>query len=337
MSSSQSDTISLAVLDSLIYGVAKAFDYLGTYGQDMVDKIGDGIIEYCYREGYVEKSNDPQQLSFGLVKFFEKNNYVGHVDFVPNAGVVDITMRNWRFLPLMKKLRRQDCYLLTCPLCMANNAVLRSNSIGMKRISERLDDDGTYSLRFQMVPLAEGTLVPAKPADLHAFNEEPGREEVGLPVFEAVEYGLARGFDYLGKQADLLLENVGKGIIEFLREEAMVQLPEGTSQSLAALSSVYVEGRLADRINFDIATSEASISFSKYRFLPVLRNLLDEGVSRVSCPYVLAARRVLREAGSSTKHLDWKINNQYDATLRMALQKIEDQFDEGKISGLMGT
>jgi hypothetical protein len=35
-------TIQFAVLDPMLYGAARAFDYLGFRGQDMLDRIGDG-------------------------------------------------------------------------------------------------------------------------------------------------------------------------------------------------------------------------------------------------------------------------------------------------------
>jgi len=42
---------------------------------------------------------------------------------------------------------------------------------------------------------------------------------MGLPAFEAVEYGLVQGFDHLGAQAQRLLDNVGAGIIKFVQDE----------------------------------------------------------------------------------------------------------------------
>src|SRR5271157_2046806 len=121
------ETIQLSVLDSVIYGAARAFDYLGAErGQEMLDRIGNGIIDCGVRLNYLEPSKDPQQFISGLVNFFKKNGYVNDIEFAPDGETFVIKMHGWRFIGLMKKLRNQDCYLLTCPLCLARGAFERA-------------------------------------------------------------------------------------------------------------------------------------------------------------------------------------------------------------------
>lgn len=331
-------TIQLSVLDSVIYGTARAFDYLGAErGQEMLDRIGDGIIDYGVKLNHLKRSNDPQEFLFELVSFFKKNGYVSEVEFAPDGEAFSVKMHGWRFIGLMKKLRNQQCYLLTCPLCLARGAFEKANDYGSRTLTEDLLPDGTYSIRMKRVPRGEPMLNVAKPADLS--NVPPtgySTTKVGLPVFETVEYGLACGFEYLGAQAQLLLDNIGRGTIEFLRDELHVGLPTAYEKSLPKLAEFFAKQELADGIDADLSESHVKFTFRNYRYSPVLKRLLEEGHPLTSCPFVLAARGILRDNGFVASDMNWTLGNGRDATLIMKLRKVSDQvFDEEKVASLM--
>ena len=136
--------IKLSVLDPMLYGAARAFDYLGFRGQDMIDRMGDEIIEYGVDSGYFEKSNDPHQFVNNVVKFFVENGYMDNVTVNQSGDTLEIGMSNWRFLPLMRKLRDRNLYLLTCPVCVANNTIIKSAGGISERVSENVTADGFF-------------------------------------------------------------------------------------------------------------------------------------------------------------------------------------------------
>lgn len=333
------ETIRLTVLDSILYGAARAFEYLGMQGQVMLTKIGEGILDYCLRERYVEPTNDPQQLVFGVASFFTANRYVSREDFALDGESATLTIQGYRYLSLGKKLLNKDCYLLSCPMCLAQRAAARATGFDSQLISIEVLPDGSCEVKFKVLRLSDSA--PAgEPPTLAGFDVVDARGDpdatVGLPIFEAVEYGLARGFEYLGAQAQLLLDNVGHGVIEFLRDEHQLKLPPEPAESLEALSSFYVAGGLADKIETDVSSSEISVAFENYRYASVLRRLLDEDLRLVSCPFTLASRMTLRKAGLAVGDMRWKLGDKRNVILTLPLQSIMDQqFDEDKVSSMM--
>jgi hypothetical protein len=243
MSTKQVDTISLEALDSLLYGAAKAFSYLGDEGPEMLDKIGSSIVEYLVDKGFLQKSNDVQIL-LDTMKFFRENGYIGDARFEPKGEGISITMGNWRFLRLMKNLRNRGCYLITCPLCLANDSIRRSNAIGWRRLRENVSGGDTYVVDVEMVPGDQETPIASRLADLTSVPAEYGGDQVGIGAFEAVWYGFMRGFDYLGAQAELFLNTIGLGVLEFLREEAGFQPPNDLGEAADVLARFFTKNGL---------------------------------------------------------------------------------------------
>jgi hypothetical protein len=330
------ESIQLAVLDSVIYGAAKAFDYLGIRGQEMLDKVGEGILDYCTRKGLIKGLDDPQQFAHGIIAFFKNNGYVADVELTQDNEILTITMRGWNYMPLMSKLRNQNCFLLSCPLCLTNSAFRRTKSLGWKWISEKVTADGDYAFQVRVVPSSAVTHHSPELADMGTVKAESDRaKRIGLQAFEATEYGLARAFDYLGAQAQLLLDSVGSGAVEFLQSELHVQLPKNQRKSLQELSSFYIQGGLADRIDLNLSDSKLEAAFTNYRYAPVLERLLDEGYRLTSCPFTLAARAVLRNAGFAATSMQWRVLNDRNAEMEMDLRVVGSEFDEDKIGRIM--
>jgi hypothetical protein len=323
----------------MLYGVARAFDYLGFRGQDMLDRIGDGIIEYGLSEGYFEESKDPHQFVGNMVKFFLQNGYMSNVTVNQNGDTLDIGMWNWRYLPLMQKLRHRNSYLLTCPVCMANNTITKSVGGVSERISENVAADGTYTMKVKIIPgtrNTERTVIHTHPADLKGTKlESQLNESLGLPAFEAIVYGLARGFEYLGTQAQLILDNVGRGMLEFLREELNMSLPDDLEDSLQRLSTFMASRGLSDEIVIQLSQSKVNVHFKNYHYLPVLKRLLGRGSTLSSCPFTLAARAVIRNDALAVGDMHWQVSAE-DAQLTLTTVDLDhQQFDENRVSSIM--
>jgi hypothetical protein len=334
------DMIQLGVLDPMLYGAARAFEYLGIRGQDMLDRIGDGIIEYGLGEGYFEKANDPHQFVGNVVKFFLQNGYMSDISVSQSGDTLDISMWNWRFLPLMRKLRIRNSYLLTCPVCMANNAITKSAGGVSERISENVTPNGIYTMKVKIVPgttNTESTVIPLHPADLTQTKiNDQLNESVGLHAFETVAYGLACGFDYLGAQAQLILDNIGTGMLEFMREESNLKLPADVEGSLETLCTFMASRGLADTIRVQFSQTKVDVDFRNYHYLPVLKRLLERGRNLVSCPFTLTARAVIRDKGLRVGDMRWQVGTN-DAQLTMTtLDADKQQFDENTVSRMMG-
>jgi hypothetical protein len=273
------------------------------------------------------------------VKFFVQNGYMSNVTVNQSGDTLDIAMWNWRFLPLMQKLRHRNSYLLTCPVCIANNAITKSVGGVSERISENLTPDGTYSMRVKIVPgtrNTESTVVPLHPIDLTgtSFGSQLN-EGLGVPAFETVAYGLAYGFEYLGAQAQLILDNVGMGMLEFMREESDLKLPEDLEGSLNALSTFMTARGLADTIQVQVAQSGVHVDFENYWYLPVLRRLLKGERKLVSCPFTLASRAVIRNNGLAVGDMRWQVSSE-DAKLTTTTWDMnEREFDENRVGSVM--
>lgn len=180
------------------------------------------------------------------------------------------------------------------------------------------------------------SIIPLNPADLSG-TKLPSQlnESVGLPVFEAVAYGLACGFEYLGAQAQLILDNVGRGMLEFMREESNMQLPDDLEGSLHTLCTFMASRGLADSIRVQLSPSQVNVDFKNYHYLPVLKKLMNEGRSLPSCPFTLAARAVIRNKGLAVEDMQWQASTE-DAQLKMTtVNLVDQQFDENKVGSMM--
>jgi hypothetical protein len=336
------ETIQLAVLDSVLYGAARAFEFLGERGQGMMDRIGEGIVDYCTRLGYLEDTGNLDELSERMIKFFEENGYF-RVEVTEEGDVLAYAFRGYQYVSLDKKLRARGNELLACPWCIADDALSRRKGKSAQAsrfvfVSHEKLPDGFIS-RFRVTG-------PGKAEDIESEKRRHGQrgsksgeippDKVGLPAFEAVEYGLARGFEYLGAQAQLFLDDSGEGIIEFLREEFQLSPSKDMRQNLESLASFYSSHGLADRIEVELSSSAANIVFTNYRYLSVLKQLLEDGTNLVSCPFTLATRKVLRDAGLAVGGMKWRVGDDRNVVLTSELVRVEDQeFDEDRVARLM--
>jgi hypothetical protein len=305
----------------------------------MVDRIGDGILEYGTKAGYFENSNDPHQFVGNVVKFFLENRYISNITVNQTGDTLEIGMQNWRFLPIMRKLRERNSYLLTCPVCMANNSITKAVGGISERLSENLTPDGDFSMKVKMLPgtrHVQASVISAHPADFTKTKLNGQlNETVGLPAFETVAYGLAYGFEYLGAQAQLLLDNVGKGMLEFMREETNINFSHDLGNSLETLSTFMSGGGLANAIHPRTSGSAMEVDFETYRYIPVLKKLMEEGRLLVSCPFTLAARALIQERGLATGEMKWQISTE-DAKLTIPIIDAKNKtFDEEAMGNLM--
>jgi len=331
--------IQLAVLDPLLYGAARAFDYLGYRGQDMLDRVGDGIVQYGLSEGYFEKSNDPLQLIGNVARFFVQNGYMSNMSVARDGETLEVMMSDWRFLPLMRKLRNRNSYLITCPTCMARNAITKSAGGLIETISENIAPDGTCTVKARMIPGTEHlerSVVPSKPANLQSVRSGADlNETIGTQAFESIAYGLAYGFEFLGAQAQLLLDNVGSGMIEFMQEDSYLRFPNELEDALNALSTFMVNGGLADTILVQLAKGLVRVDFENSRYLPVLNRLLKEGRKLVSCPFTLAARSLIRIRGLGVEDMSWQIDGGKARLVMTTFDPNGREFDEESVSKMM--
>jgi len=81
--------------------------------------------------------------------------------------------------------------------------------------------------------------------------------------------------------------------------------------------------------------SNSDTRTTNYRYAPVLERLLDEGYRLTSCPFTLAARAVLRNAGFAATEMQWRVLNDRNAEMKMELRVAGQEFDEDKIGRIM--
>ena len=306
----------------------------------MLDRVGDGIVHYGISEGYFEKSDDPLQFLGSIVTFFTRNGYLSKASVEQDGHTLDVEFWDYRFLPLMRKLRDRNSYLVTCPICLASNAVTKSVGKLSERVSENLTEDGNWALRLKIVPGTEHTersVIPAKLADLRTVRSGANlNETIGTQAFESVAYGLAYGFEFLGAQAQLLLDNVGKGMIEFMHEELNTNFPTELDGALNLLSIFMSKNGLADAIHPQLSKDKVTVDFERSRYLPVLKRLLQENRELVSCPFTLAARSLIKMRGSTVGEMGWDIEGDNVRLKMTTLDLKKQEFDEEAVGNMMG-
>jgi len=246
---------------------------------------------------------------------------------------------NYRFLPVLRKLRDRNSYLFTCPVCLASNAITKSVGALPERLSEYATKDGTWSIKLKIVPGTEHTersVISAKPADLQAIPLGTNlNETIGTQAFESVAYGLAYGFEFLGAQAQLLLDNVGTGMIEFMHEELNLIFPSDLDGALSLLSTFMSERGLADVIHPQLSKGNVTVDFEKSRYLPVLKRLLQEGRELTSCPFTLAARSLIKMRGSAVEEMAWEFEGDNTRLIMTTVDAKEQEFDEEAVGNMM--
>lgn len=335
------ETIHVAVLDSVLYGAARAFEYLGGRGQGMLDRIGEGIVDYCTRHGYLDESASLEELEDDLTTFFENNGYF-RIEVSEEGDLVKHTFRDYKYVKLEKKLQQKGNELLACPWCIADDELIRRKgrsvrSSGLVFVSREPLPDG-FVRRYRVAKNERAQDLESEKRR-HKAAQAAGQaptERIGQPAFEAVEYGLARGFEYLGAQAQLFLDDLADGIIEFLHEEFGLSQSSDPKLTLNSLASFYSSRGLADKIDVDLSSSAVKIVFVNYRYASVLKQLLDEGAGLISCPFTLATRSILRGRGLAAGETDWKTEKNREVILKAQLVRIEGrEFDEDRVGRMM--
>jgi len=199
--------------------------------------------------------------------------------------------------------------------------------------------DGTYSMRVKIVPgtvHTQSTVVFAHQADLTKNKiESQLSDSVGLAAFETVAYGLSCGFEYLGAQAQLILDNIGAEMLDFLHEESGLELSDDLEGSLESLGKFMESKGLADSISVKLSPNRVDVDFVNYHYLPVLKRSLAKGGSLVSCPFTLTARTVVRSKGLRVEDMKWQIGTSGARLAMTVLDADHQQFDENAVSEIM--
>jgi hypothetical protein len=327
------------VVDPLLYGAARAFDYLGFRGQDMLDKVGDGIIQYGLSEDYFEKSNDVLEFVINVAKFFVQNGYMSNASLKQDGDMLEVQFGDYRFLPSLRKLRDHSSYMFACPVCTASNSITKSVGGLSERISENVAQDGTWTLKLKIAPgteHTEKTVFATKPADLQSVRLSANlNKTIGTQAFQSIAYGLAYGFEFLGAQAQLLLDNVGSGMIEFMQEESELTFPSQLEDALNLLSTFMSDGGLAEMIHVQVSKGVVRVNFKNSRYAPVLTRLLQEGRELVSCPFTLAARSLIKARGLGVGDMSWKIDGENVSLIMTTTDLNEQEFDEERVGNMM--
>ena len=256
-----------------------------------------------------------------------------------DGNMVEVRFGDYRFLPLLRKLRDHNSYMVTCPLCTASNSITKSVGGLADRISENVTQDGTWTLNLKIAPgteHTERTVVARKPADLQSVRLGANlNKTIGSQAFQSIAYGLAYGFEFLGAQAQLLLDNVGSGMIEFMQEESRLKFPSQLEDALNLLSTFMSGGGLADMIHVQASNGVVRVNFKNSQYAPVLTRLLQEGRKLVSCPFTLAARSLIKARGVGVGDMKWKMSGE-NVSLIMTIKDLnEQQFDEESVGSMM--
>jgi hypothetical protein len=154
------EEVSLALIDTITFSIAKSLDHLGHQGQVLLDKVGEEIVNYLVEKGEIRDTDDPFTMISRLDKYFNRHGYRAKrkVRFEKDEMILELTPEEWTFSETWKELRNKQCALLSCPLCLANDSMLRRSGYGLV-FTVALEDKGKIIQRSKLVDLRKKVMV----------------------------------------------------------------------------------------------------------------------------------------------------------------------------------
>lgn len=128
------------------------------------------------------------------------------------------------------------------------------------------------------------------------------KERVDWVLYEMVLYGMTKALDdQLGAQAQIILDSIGAGMLDYLIEVGAVEGSEDPQVLLQNLIDYFVEAGYAKSLKFEVEGTPPDTFVSRYEsaryYTTVYRRIQKEGSALLSCPLCLAGHSVWATQG----------------------------------------
>lgn len=154
------EQVSLVLLDTMTFSLAKALDHLGHQGQVVLDKMGEELTNYLVEKGEIKPTKDPFTMISRLTRYFNEAGYKwkGKFRFDKDEFIIELKPEEWAYTEMWKELKNKQCALLSCPLCLANDSMLRRAGYGLI-FTVALEERGKIIQRSKLVDLEKRKMV----------------------------------------------------------------------------------------------------------------------------------------------------------------------------------
>lgn len=120
------DRIDRVVLDAILYAMAKALDHMGAQGQLLLDRMGQELVNYLVEKDYVKKLDEPFQMVSQIERFFLERGLADDLQVKVEGDYAVVHWKNFKALEAMTSLQDKMCPLVSCPTCIASDALLKA-------------------------------------------------------------------------------------------------------------------------------------------------------------------------------------------------------------------
>ena len=129
-----------------------------------------------------------------------------------------------------------------------------------------------------------------------------GKEKVDWVLYETVLYGMTKALDdQLGVQAQLILDRIGTGMLDYLLELGAIERSDDPKILIQNVIDYFVKAGYAKSFRFELEGSPPDTFVSRYEsaryYTTVFRRIQKEGSALLSCPLCLIGHSVWATQG----------------------------------------
>ncbi|MGP8125164.1 MAG: hypothetical protein ACLQEQ_04745 [Nitrososphaerales archaeon] len=141
-----------------------------------------------------------------------------------------------------------------------------------------------------------------------------GKERVDWVLYEMVLYGMTRALDdQLGVQAQLILDRIGTGMLDYLLELGAIERSDDQKILLQNVIDYFVKAGYAKSFRFELEGAPPDTFVSRYEsaryYTTVFRRIRKEGSALLSCPLCLVGHSIWATQG-------WKFGDNFEVRIQ---------------------
>jgi hypothetical protein len=141
-----------------------------------------------------------------------------------------------------------------------------------------------------------------------------GKKKVDWVLYEMVLYGMTKALDdQLGVQAQLILDRIGTGMLDYLLELGAIERSDDYSVLLQNVIDYFVKAGYAKSFRFELEGAPPDTFVSRYEsaryYTTVFRRIRKEGSALLSCPLCLVGHSIWANQG-------WKFGDNFEVRIQ---------------------
>jgi len=140
------------------------------------------------------------------------------------------------------------------------------------------------------------------------------KEKVDWVLYEMVLYGMTKALDdQLGVQAQLILDRIGTGMLDYLLELGAIERSDDPKILIQSVIDYFVKAGYAKSFQFELEGAPPDTFVSRYEsaryYTTVFRRIQKEGSALLSCPLCLVGHSIWATQG-------WKFGDIFEVRIK---------------------